>query len=159
MFERFGYRSALYLSALIAIVHSGFFLYLLSYSSRQASRVAIYAVAAIAVFVGLWLLSKVACRVGTVFYVFSAGAVALPFLTAFKTIVMGVGLLWSVTMGALSLANALILIFSKSFAKEFEVEREKRLPYKKYLLNAFAILIVACVLIATLNDIMNLASN
>jgi hypothetical protein len=159
MFERLGYRSALYLSALIAVVHCSFFMYLLAYSSRQANRVAIYVVAAVAVLVGLWLLSKIARYVGAVFYAFSAVAVVLPLLSSFKTVVMSVGAVWSVTMGVLSLAAALILVFSKPFAKEFAAELEKRPIYKKHLLTVFTALIVLAAVAATLNDIVNLASD
>ncbi len=159
MFERFGYKSVLYLSAVIAVVHCSFFMYLIAYSSSIANRVAIYVVAALAILIGLWLLSKTARYVGALFYGLSAVAVAYPLLSSIKTVVIGVGTVWSVTMGVLSLATAFILILSKSFAKEFQAEREKRPIYKKYLLTAFTILIVLGAVAATLNDIVNLASN
>jgi hypothetical protein len=158
MSERFGYRSALYLSALIALVHGAFFIYLLAYSSRLANGAAIYLVAALVVFVGLWLLSKIARYAGAAFYILSAGAAAFPLVISFKALVISAALLWSVSMGALSLAGALILIFSKSFSKEFAAACEKRPVYKKYLLNAFMILIALSAIAATGNDIVDLAS-
>ena len=158
MFDRFGYKSALYLSALIAVVHGSFFTYSLSYFPTLTNQVLIYVVAAVAILAGLWLSSKVARYAGTLFYLFTAGAAAFPFLTSFKAPAMSVAVVWVVSMGVLSLGAAAILIFSKSFASEFETEREKRPGYKKYLLKVFAVLIGLCVVAATYNDIVNLAS-
>src|SRR5262245_9108438 len=141
MSERFGYKSALYLSALIAVVHGSFFAYLLMHPSRYLNGIGIYVAASVAVFLGLWLLSRVARSAGVVFYLLSAGAVAVPLLSSWKTLVMSIGLLWSITMGVLSLGTALVLIGSKSFVREFEAECEKRPAYKKHLLRALAILI------------------
>jgi hypothetical protein len=69
MFDRFGYKSVLYLSALIAAVHGSFFAYSLSYLPGLGYQVSIYVEAAVAIFLGLWLLSKVARYAGTFFYV------------------------------------------------------------------------------------------
>ena len=157
MLDRFGYKSALYLSALIVVLHGSFWVYSLTHLSSLANQVAIYVVAALAIFAGLWLLSNVARYLGTAFYTLSAGAAAFGFLTA-KAVVMSVAVLWSASMGVLSLGVAAILIFSKSFATEFEAEREKRPGYKKNLLKVFAVLIGLCVVAATYNDIVNLAS-
>ena len=159
MLERCGYRTVLYLSALIAAVNCSFFLYALLYLPRLANGVAIYALVAVAVSVGIWLLSKIARYVGAVFYFLSAGAAAFPFFGFGRTIVMNVGTVWGVTMGVLSVAAALILVFSKLFAKEFAAEFEKRPIYKKHLLNVFTILIVLAAVAAALNDVVNLASN
>ena len=105
MLERFGYKSALYLSALIAVVHGGFFAYLLMHPARYLNGIGIYVAAAVVVFLGLWLLSEVARYAGAVFYVLSAGAAAVPLLGSLKTLVMSIGLLWSITMGVLSLGT------------------------------------------------------
>jgi hypothetical protein len=158
MLKRFGYRSALYLSALIAVVHGSYFAHLLMHPSRYLNGIEIYVAAAVAVFLGIWLLSQVARYAGVVFYLFSAGAVAVPLLRSLKTLVMSIGLLWSITMGVLSLGTALILVLSRSFAREFEAEREKRPTYKKHLLRALAILIVVWAVTATLIDIANLVN-
>jgi hypothetical protein len=105
----------------------------------------------------LWLLSEIARYLGTAFYVFSAGAAAFALLSSGG--VMNIGIVWAVTMTVLSVAAAFALIFSKPFAKEFAVEREKRPTCKKHLLKAFTILIVLAAAGATFNDIVNLASN
>ena len=159
MLERSDYRTALYLSALIAVVHCSFYGYSLSYFPRLAHQVMIYALIAVAVCAGLWLLSKISRYVGAAFYLFSAVAAVLPWLSFDKNIMMTVGTVWGVSMGVLSLVAALILIFSKSFGREFAAELETRPVYKKQLLNAFAVLIVLAAAAAILNDIVNLASN
>src|ERR1700761_6702256 len=156
MLERFGYKSALYLSALIAVVHGSFFAFLLMHPSRYLDGIGIYVAAAVAVFLGLWLLSWVARSAGTIFYLFSAGAVTVPLFASLKTLVMSIGLLWSITMGVLSLGAALILVLSRSFVRELEAEREKRPAYKKHLSRALAILIVVWVVAAASIDIANL---
>jgi hypothetical protein len=83
---------------------------------------------------------------------FSAGVAAFA-LWGGKQV--NVGVVWAATMAVLSLPAASILIFSKSFAREFAAEREKRPPYKKYLLHAFTLLIVLAVAAATLVDIVS----
>jgi len=86
------------------------------------------------------------------FIFFSAGVAAFA-LWGGKQV--NVGVVWAATMAVLSLPAASILIFSKSFAREFAAEREKRPPYKKYLLHAFTLLIVLAVAAATLVDIVS----
>ncbi|MBR1151097.1 hypothetical protein [Bradyrhizobium sp. JYMT SZCCT0428] len=159
MLERCGYRTALYLSVLITVVHCSFFLYAQSYLPHLGNGVAIYALMAAMVSAGLWLLSKIARYMGVIFYLFSAGAAAFPLFGFGKSIVMNVGFLWGATMAILSLVAASILVFSKPFAREFAAELEKRPTYKKHLLNVFAVLIVFGAAVATFNDIVNLASN
>jgi|SRR4051794_10366130 len=159
MFERFGYKSALYLSASIAVVHCCFFWYALNYWPNVSNRIAIYLVFAVAVCIGLWLASKMARYVGAALYLLSAVAAVLPLFDFEKKIVMSVGSLWVVTMGTLSLAAASILVFSKPFAREFAAELSKQPTYKKHLLNVFVVAIVLSAVVATLNDIVNLASN
>ena len=85
---------------------------------------------------------------------FSAGVTAFALWGGTQ---VNVGVVWAATMAVLSLAAASILIFSKSFATEFAAEREKRPPYKKYLLNALLIVLAAAA--ATLVDIVSLASH
>jgi hypothetical protein len=91
------------------------------------------------------------CRCSVLF--FSAGVVAFTLWDFGKPV--HVGVVWAVIMAVLSLAAALILIFSKPFAREFAAEREKRPPYKKYLLHAFTFVIVLAAAAATLIDIVN----
>jgi len=152
MSGRFGYRSALYLSALIAIVHGSFFIYMLMHPSRYLAGMATYVIAAVAIFVGLWLSSQVARYAGAAFYLLCAGAAAVPLLSSFKTLTVSVAVLWSIAMGALSLANALILVLSRSFDREYETERKTRPVYKIHLGKALLVLTLVLVVAATLND-------
>ena len=78
LLERFGYKSTLYLSALIAVVHGSLYAYMLMHPSRYLDGIGIYVTAAVAIFLGLWLLSQVARYAGGIFYLISAGAVAVP---------------------------------------------------------------------------------
>ncbi len=72
---------------------------------------------------------------------------------------MSVGAVWVVTMAALSVVAALVLVFSRLFAEQFAAEREKRPAYKKCLLNAFTVVIVLATVVGTFNDIVRLASD
>jgi hypothetical protein len=116
---------------------------------------AIYALEALIILVGLWLLSRIARYVGAALYFLSGGAVAFALWGIAKP--MHVSLVWAVTMAVLSLVAASILIFSKSFAREFAAEREKRPVYKKILLNAFTVVIVFAVAAAALVDVVHFA--
>jgi hypothetical protein len=153
MLERGGYRTALYLSALIAAVNWSFLIYSRWYLPHLGNDIAIYAVAAVVILIGLWLLSCIARYAGAAFYFLSAGVVAFTLWDFAKPV--NVGVVWAVIMAVLSLAAALILIFSKPFAREFAAEREKRPPYKKYLLHAFTFVVVLAVAAGTLIDIVS----
>src|SRR5467141_3099363 len=153
MLERCGYRTALYLSALIAAVNWSFLMYSRWYLPHLGNGIEIYAVAAVVILIGLWLLSRIARYAGAAFYFLSAGVVAFTLWDFAKPVHIGV--VWALTMAVLSLAAALILVFSKPFAREFAAEREKRPPYKKYLPQAFTFAIVLAVAAATLIDIVS----
>jgi hypothetical protein len=110
-------------------------------------------VAAVVILIGLWLMSRIARYAGAAFYFLSAGVVAFALWDFAKPVHIGV--VWAAIMAVLSLAAALILIFSKPFAREFAAEREKRPPYKKYLLHAFTFVIVLVTAAAALIDIVS----
>ncbi len=128
-------------------------IYLRWYLPHLGNGIEIYAVAAVVILIGLWLLSRIARYAGAAIYFLSAGVVAFTLWDFAKPV--HVGVVWAVTMAVLSLAAALILVFSKPFAREFAAEREKRPPYKKYLLHAFTFVIVLAVAAATLIDIVS----
>jgi hypothetical protein len=151
MVERCGYRTALYLSALIAAVNWSFWIYSRWYLPHLGND-AIYAVAAVVILIGLWLLSRIARYAGAAFYFFVAGVVAFTLWDFAKP--LNVVVVWAITTAVLSLAAALILVFSKPFAREFAAEREKRPPYKKYLLHVFTFVVVLAVAAAILIDIV-----
>jgi hypothetical protein len=154
MLERCGYKAALYLSALIAAVNSSTFLYSHWSLPRLEDGVAIHAIAALAILAGLWLFSRIARYAGAVFYFLTAGAAALA-LWEFAGPVH-VGTAWAVAIAVLGLAAAVILVFSKPFAREFAAERERRPAYKKYLLHAFTLVIVLVAAAGLLIDVLAL---
>ena len=151
MVERCGYRTALYLSALIAAVNWSFWIYSRWYLPHLGND-AIYAVAAVVILIGLWLLSRIARYAGAAFNFIVSGVVAVTLWDFAKPV--NVVVVWAVTTAVLSLAAALILVFSKPFAREFAAEREKRPPYKKYLLHVFTFVVVLAVAAAILIDIV-----
>ncbi|MCA6118109.1 hypothetical protein J6524_24990 [Bradyrhizobium sp. WSM 1738] len=67
---------------------------------------------------------------------------------------VNVGAFWGVAMTVLGLAIAVILVFSKPFAREFSAARERRPAYKKYLLHAFTLMIVVVAGAAALIDVL-----
>lgn len=152
MLERCGYRTALYLSALIAAVNGSAFLYSYWYLPRLEDGVAIHAAAALVIFAGLWLFSRIARYAGAAFYFLSAGAAALA-LWRFAGPVH-VGAVWGAATAILGLTCAAILVFSKPFAKEFAAERERRPLYKKYLLYALTLVIGVAAAGAVLIDVL-----
>ncbi len=74
MLERFNYSAALYLSALIAVVHWSFVVYAQWYVPRLGYGIAIYAVGALVILAGLWLQSRIARYAGAAIYLLCGGA-------------------------------------------------------------------------------------
>jgi hypothetical protein len=101
--------AVLYLSALIAVVNWSFFIYAQWYLPHLGYGSAIYALAALIILVGLWLLSRIARYAGAAFYLLCAGGAAFTLWGFAKPVHAGV--VWVVTMAVLSLAAALILVF------------------------------------------------
>jgi hypothetical protein len=89
-------------------------------------------------------------------YFLSAGVVAFTLWDFAKPV--HVGVVWALTMAVLNLAAALILVFSKPFAREFAAAREKRPPYKKYLLHALIVLVTAAAALIDIVSFIQLAS-
>src|SRR5215207_2979393 len=99
MVERCGYRTALYLSALIAAVNWSFLIYSRWYLPHPVND-AIYAVAAVVILIGLWLLSRIARYAGAAFYFLSAGVVAFALWDFAKPVHIGV--VWAAIMAVLT---------------------------------------------------------
>jgi hypothetical protein len=157
MFEQWGYRAALYLSALIALVNCSYFTYAKLLMPQASSGAAVYAGGSVLVLVGLWLQSRMTRYVGAAYYLFEAGTTIYGLARLSKPIV-NVGVVSIVTAAVLGLVAASILLLSKRFAREFATERENRPVYKKFLLHAYTALIVIAAVAATVNDIVNIAS-
>jgi hypothetical protein len=73
MFEPWGYRATLFLSALIALVNCSYFTYAKLFMPQASDGAAVYAGGSVLVRVGLWLQSRMARYVGAVYYLFVAG--------------------------------------------------------------------------------------
>ena len=84
MLERCGYRAALYLSAVLAVVNWSVFIYVQWYLPRLGHGSAVYAVGAMLVLVGLWLQSRIARYVGAAFYFFRRESPPLPYGVAHR---------------------------------------------------------------------------
>ena len=152
MLERCGYTAALYLSALIAAVNGSAFLYSQWYLPRAGDGFAFHAIAALLILLGLWLFSRIARYAGAVFYVLSAGAAAY---ALWKLAGLAhIGAAWGAATAILSLAGAVILVFSQQFAREFAAERERRPAYKKYLHHAFTLVILIAAAAIVLIDVL-----
>ena len=59
----------------------------------------------------------------------------------------------------LNLLTAGVLLFSKRFSAQFSTERMRQPGYKRYLKWSVAVAVIGGVAIATVNDIIRLASN
>jgi hypothetical protein len=156
MFEQWGYRAALYLSALIAILHWSFLIYAKLFMP-QLNLVPVHEVASVLVLVGLWLLSRMARYVGAAYYFLTTGTAVYALVQLSKPVV-NVTVVWGVATGILCLAAALILLLSKRFAREFGAERENRPAYKKHLLHAYTALIVLVAIAGAVVDIVDFVS-
>jgi uncharacterized BrkB/YihY/UPF0761 family membrane protein len=143
-------QAALYLSALLAVVNWSVFIYVQWYLPRLGDGSAIYAAGATLVLVGLWLQSRMARYVGAAF--FFGGSRRL------CAVGCQTGERWRRVGrydGGAESGPASILVFSRSFARAFAAAREKRPPYKKYLLHAFTFMIVLAVAAGALIDIVS----
>ena len=152
-----GYRLALYLTLVLAAVNVAFLLYAAHMRSIPTHSIAIYASGALILAFGLWVQSKIARYLGAIFCFGCAAAVAWPIFVGDR-IVMSLGLLWIISMGVLSLVIGCLLIFSKTFSKEFSFERTNQPRYKAHLRNGVIALLAIAAAVATVNDILHLAS-
>jgi hypothetical protein len=127
MLERCGYRTALYLSALIAAVNWSFLIYLRWYLPHLDNDIAIYAVAAVVILIGLWLMSRIARYAGAAFYFLSAGVVAFALWDFAKP--AHVGVVWAAIMAVLTrsiLARAIACTSGETATRSSSCSREVR---------------------------------
>jgi hypothetical protein len=144
MFEAGGYKSALCLSGLIALISC---ICLLSLAPQGNANLESHAVLTVLVTLGLWLQSGVARYLGALYYLSAAGVGAFALVNVNNPVNLGIGVGLAATLMFLGLPLASILLLSKTFAREFAVERERRPAYKKILLYALTALIVAVVVV------------
>jgi hypothetical protein len=152
-----GYRTALCLALALASINVAFFLYAYYLHWRRAGDTVIYASFAVVLLFGLWVHSRIARYAGGVIRLVSAAAAAWPIATGTKP-VLSILLLWIFSMGVLSLLLGLALLFSKSFAAEFERQRVAQPVYKRHLRNGAILALAIAAAIATYNDLVHLFS-
>jgi len=149
----FGYRSTLVLIAVLTIVNFVFSAFI----DRQGFFL-FYVAVGLAVGFGVWLQSKFFRYAGAIWVALLVGAVLWPILSLQK-IVWNYGLIWFFLLGILSVLILYNLLLSKKFSSEFARERETQPEYKKIIWKVFVVVLVLAALIATLNDIYNLATS
>lgn len=154
---RLGYRSALFLACALACTHIAFLLYASYLGWSRFNAIAIYASAAAVIVVGLWVQSRIARYAGGIFCLISAAAAAWPAVSDGKP-VLSLGLLWVISMGVISLVLGYLLLFSRTFASEFEHQRAIQPAYKGHLRTGVLLILGIAAAIATLIDILRLAS-
>jgi hypothetical protein len=143
-----GYKSALFLVAIVALIEAIFSFYF------TPGNLSLVGVTLVFLF-GLWVQNKAARYLGAVWFLVLAGLMVWPLFTT-GTVIFSPGLILLFIWAALCLVVAYILVFSKTFAAEFLHERETQPKYKRNLAKAFIIIVILIVVILTLNDIYHL---
>lgn len=161
MLGKFGsYRTALYLSIAVALTNCVGWGLIAFHQRGVTERVLPMLVILLLIPIGLWLTSNLARYGGAVFMVVWAGSMIWPVLSSgmvFQATRVPLTLFYLFS-AALSLLTAAILVLSKKFATEFADEQKHGPKYKNYLWFGLLIAIFASMIIATFNDIINLAS-
>ena len=160
------YRVALYLCAAIALTDTIWILFFVPRLAKDTHWGFIWAlIAAVITPLGLLIRSNFIRWLGGVSMVLWVAALLWPLVsdgTAIFSRPGGGGLAffsYYALRGALSLVTAAILLLSKQFAYEFAKLRENDSKYIVYSRRLLMWAIIAAALIATFNDIVNLASS
>jgi hypothetical protein len=158
------YRTALYLSIVIALTtFAGWGLIVFRSPQFTMRSITIVSFPFVIAF-GLWVQSKFARYVGAVWMVLLAGGLVWSVVSSGTTPLISGPTYFLVldfffAMSAiLNLLTAWILLFSKQFATEFAYEKQHQPKYKTYLSKLFLAAIVGAMIIATLNDVINLST-
>jgi hypothetical protein len=150
------YEAALYLSSAAALATC--LLWALIFPQRGGSI--IFCAIALLIPFGLWVQSRIARYGGVAFMMLFAGALIWPLLTGNMSVASRqplLAVLFLIT-AALNLLAAGVLVFSKRFGVEFAEERKRQPAYKVYLKRSVAAVAIVAMLLATVNDIINLAT-
>ncbi len=153
-----GYRTALWLAIAIALSN------LVVWSAiAPKSAVTVCAVSLVILF-GLWVQSNLIRYLGAVCMVVWAGVLIWPLVSFGARFINQPGqtmppipaLIFFPFSAVLNLLTAGLPLLSKKFATEFAYEREHQPKYKTHLKRAILTVVIVLMLIATLNDIINL---
>jgi hypothetical protein len=150
------YRAVLFLTSAIALIELAIFLYLASFSFEAASRAIIRVVMALGIVFGIWVQSNIIRYLAALWLVISGASVFWPLISIERFVISVPSILFLVA-GTLSLVAAPMLVFSRTFSQEFSREREMQPAYKKTLWKAALVVVLVAIVVATLNDIYNIA--
>jgi hypothetical protein len=106
---------------------------------------------------GLWLGSNFARYVGAVFMLLVAASLLWPLASSHPGRLPLAALF--VFLAGINLITAAILLLSKQFAAEWTKEREQQSKYKVFFRRSLLYAIIVAMIVATLIDIIHLASN
>ncbi len=148
------YQTAFYLSIL-----SGVITFILFDIVFRAATPAIYFFGLpLAIPFGLWVKSNFVRGLGAVYLVIVAGSLLWPVVSSnFVLNRLPLAALY-IFLAGINLLIAGILLLSKQFAIEWAKERDQQPKYKRYLRLGLLYGLIGAALIATFNDIVNLAS-
>jgi hypothetical protein len=152
------YRTALYLSAVVALTNCivcGLSVFLQPQTIRGAIGLSVLSLAIPA---GLWLGSNFVRFAGAVFLLLWGGFLLWPWISSGAELRSGqlsIALVFGFS-AALSLVTAMILLLSRKFSAEFAEERKRQPTYKSYLRRGLLAAIIVAVVMATANDLYRL---
>ena len=159
------YRTALWLATAIALSNLIGWSAIAFHDPHMTKQSVTACAVLVAIPFGLWVQSNLVRYLGAIWLIVWAGALIWPLVSSGiapfinrpgQTILL---LIFYSISAVLSLLTAAILLLSKKFATEFSYERERQPKYKTYLKWSVFVAIIAAMLIATLIDIVHLASN
>jgi|GEM_PF-1597680 hypothetical protein len=146
------YRAGLYLSFAAALATC--LLYGLIFPQRGGSI--IFCEIVLLIPFGLWLQSSLARYGGAALMLLVAGALIPPLLSMVLVKHQPLLALLFVITGGLNLLAAGVLVFSEKFGVEFAEERKHQPAYKVFLKWSLVAGVIVVMLLATVNDIINL---
>ena len=156
-----GYRTALYLSIVVALANCALWGIVLPYRATDPTGAAIWCVISLLIPLGIWLQSGFIRYAGAAFLVLAGGSLIWPLISSGGAAIVTRPALSVafVIIGTLNLLTAGVLLFSKDLALNFPRERMRQPGYKPPLKWSVAVAVIGGVAIATVNDIIRLASN
>jgi hypothetical protein len=161
MLAKFGdYRTALNLSIAVALINCvGWGIIIVLHQPRHLERITPMLGILVAIPIGLWLLSNLVRYGGAAFMVFWAAALLWPMFSSLSQLAQIPLVAFYIVSAALCLLTAAVLLLSKKFAIEFAEARAHRPKYKLFLWRGLLAAIIVAMVLATYNDIVNLAAS
>jgi hypothetical protein len=148
------YKTALYLSLVVALSNFVGWGLIVSQNPRLSTHTIMIFAVPFLIFFGLWVQSVIACSVGVLWMLFWAGTLVWQLLSSRPSLTT----VFFVASAALNLLTAGVML-TRKFRTEFSYEREHQPKYKVYLKRFVFGAVVVAMLIATLNNISRLASS